>query len=1164
MKPIKLKIKGLNSFIEEQVIDFEKLTDRGLFGIFGPTGSGKSTVLDGITLALYGEVARKSSNFINTNCNSMNVSFEFQISGANAKRYVVEREFKRDNKTGNPRSAGCKIVDITSGELDIIAEGVKPVTTKCREILGLSLDDFTRTVVLPQGKFSEFLKLEGKERREMLERLFNLQKYGDNLSRKLNAEISREKTENSVLLGELKGYEDISENKLKEKQDELTLAENKLEELKKDLDRLEKTYKESEELWNLQLDLEAHKVQEGKLKEQATEIEYSKTKIRLGESALKVTPYIMAYENTLREIENTKEELNILKLKLDQLKLSKDDAEKQLLLARQRKDKELPTLKVKAERVQDAIKEKEALDKLEKEIIDITERYQGLRGRYSEGSKRLKDVEEKIVSLNSLISQLEEKSEVLKVDEDLKKKVQQGIRLSDNHKNIVKNVESAKLKIIKSENDIKKANEEEKRLSEQLKEKNALLNENKIKLDDLVKNCPGEQKDLTELHKLLLESREKWNKFNQCSKEITDGNALIISLKDQIEDKKKEKETLESLVHELKQKHKELEVENLAHVLRKELKQGDICPVCGSIEHHKENIKLVEATNLDELDKELKTKEILLRNVEQELTRLETRLLGEEDKVKVKQSEIELLGSDFKNTSVEQLEERVNNLEKALDEYEKNKESLDKSLKFLTEEKYSLENKLSKVNAVIDENSKQLIVVKGEYDSGVANLEVASTSLNNVKLEIGIEDFEKKNDEILKAESEREKLSKEVRKFRLDVEKFNTLRDNIQTELAQIKEDGTREKTTLEEKSKQKGEKDQAIKDKVGEETDLFSLQKKVKDEIEVIEFNFNKAEENKDRIDKEYQQCSDNVNKLSGKEKTLQESHIANKEKLEDSLKEEHFQSVDNVKASTITKEQINSLREEIEKYTDNVSKISGAIESINKKINGRSITEEQWSQCISSKQTKEAEIKEQTEVKINLQSNVRLIQTKLEEHKELLKKKEALDYKLALLDDLDKLFKGKKFVEYVATTQLKYVSIEASKKLKEITNGNYGLEVDENGKFIIRDYKNGGAERDASTLSGGETFLASLALALALSAQIQLKGTAPLELFFLDEGFGTLDDNLLEVVMSSLEKIHNDKLKVGIISHVESIKNRVPVKLMITPAESGKGGSKVKIERS
>ena len=87
---------------------------------------------------------------------------------------------------------------------------------------------------------------------------------------------------------------------------------------------------------------------------------------------------------------------------------------------------------------------------------------------------------------------------------------------------------------------------------------------------------------------------------------------------------------------------------------------------------------------------------------------------------------------------------------------------------------------------------------------------------------------------------------------------------------------------------------------------------------------------------------------------------------------------------------------------------------------------------------------------------------------------------------------------------------------------------------------------------------------MSLALSSGLQLKKAVPLELFFLDEGFGTLDDDLLETVISSLEKIQHEKLKIGIISHVESIKNRVPVKLIVTPAESGMGGSKVKIERN
>ena len=172
MKPINLKIKGLNSFQEEQSIDFLKLTDRGLFGIFGPTGSGKSTILDGITLALYGNMARKSSNFINTNCDRVNVSFEFQISGAEVKRYSIDREFRR-KKDGSINSGKCKLIDINNEE--VLADSVKVLNKKVEEIIGLNIDDFTRTVVLPQGKFSEFLKLEGKDRREMLERLFNLE-----------------------------------------------------------------------------------------------------------------------------------------------------------------------------------------------------------------------------------------------------------------------------------------------------------------------------------------------------------------------------------------------------------------------------------------------------------------------------------------------------------------------------------------------------------------------------------------------------------------------------------------------------------------------------------------------------------------------------------------------------------------------------------------------------------------------------------------------------------------------------------------------------------------------------------------------------------------------------------------------------------------------------
>ena len=83
-------------------------------------------------------------------------------------------------------------------------------------------------MVLPQGKFSEFLKLEGRARRDMLERLFNLQKYGDNLSSKLKAEITKEENKYKELSGELKGYENINEEDLKEKEEELKASDTEI------------------------------------------------------------------------------------------------------------------------------------------------------------------------------------------------------------------------------------------------------------------------------------------------------------------------------------------------------------------------------------------------------------------------------------------------------------------------------------------------------------------------------------------------------------------------------------------------------------------------------------------------------------------------------------------------------------------------------------------------------------------------------------------------------------------------------------------------------------------------------------------------------------------------------------------------------------------------
>lgn len=208
MKPIHLAISGLNSFKKEQHIDFEKLTDLGMFGIFGNTGSGKSTILDAITLALFGTVVRadnKKQGIINHSETKLQVSFTFALGAGSQRRlYRADRSYKtKDHIT--VQGIRSLLTDITENQEIVIAEKETDVTAKIEALLGMKADDFTRAVVLPQGSFADFLKMKPSERRSMLERLFSLEKYGRQLTEKVSSRYQSANLKFSRLDGEQQG-----------------------------------------------------------------------------------------------------------------------------------------------------------------------------------------------------------------------------------------------------------------------------------------------------------------------------------------------------------------------------------------------------------------------------------------------------------------------------------------------------------------------------------------------------------------------------------------------------------------------------------------------------------------------------------------------------------------------------------------------------------------------------------------------------------------------------------------------------------------------------------------------------------------------------------------------------------------------------------------------
>ena len=172
MRPNELFIQGLAAFREPQTIDFRSLDD--LFVIVGPTGAGKSTILDALSFALFGELPRAKKNqrkdFITLGAPEANVRLRFEVAG---EEYEVARKLshtKSQMVTLHRVEGETRTAEVTEG-------GVGDVDRRIEEILGFDYEAFTKAVLLPQGDFALFLRGASDERRKLLARLLDAEKY---------------------------------------------------------------------------------------------------------------------------------------------------------------------------------------------------------------------------------------------------------------------------------------------------------------------------------------------------------------------------------------------------------------------------------------------------------------------------------------------------------------------------------------------------------------------------------------------------------------------------------------------------------------------------------------------------------------------------------------------------------------------------------------------------------------------------------------------------------------------------------------------------------------------------------------------------------------------------------------------------------------------------
>ena len=515
MKPIKLEFSGLNSYREKTTIDFEKLMSDGVFGIFGDTGSGKSTILDAISIALYGKIPKDTNSYININCDKAIVSYEFQINKKNnIKKYKINRTIIKTEES--IKTFKVKLIELkNNNEEKIISERVDEVDAKIIEILGITYNDLIKIILLPQGKFSDFIKSNNENKIDIIERIFNLEKYGRNLNDKILRRLESNIKMKNNLENKLEDYDGISHERYNGDLKEIEILKYTKKRKSIELKLAEEKYKENKEIYIDQINLEKFEARQKELKLKEDNIKLKKNQLENFNNAHQINPYINIVQSLEKKINEDSYIMKELENKLEILKQELISINKKYEQSYKIKNEKIPQLSTRKIKIQIA-------REIEKELENIDYELKGLRNNKDQLIEEKNNLEKIKINYESKLDiskkslkEVEEKISKLEIDNELKRKIFKAYEYEKQHNIIMEeyNKKNNKYKFIN--NQIEEHNLKLKYLNKDEEIINSKLKNINIHYDGLLNKNPGKIEDIFMKNDHLIELSLKQNMLKE-------------------------------------------------------------------------------------------------------------------------------------------------------------------------------------------------------------------------------------------------------------------------------------------------------------------------------------------------------------------------------------------------------------------------------------------------------------------------------------------------------------------------------------------------------------------------------------------------------------------------------------------------------------------------